>query len=89
MLHTNGQVGLVTLDPISVVVIVISTLLLAKGNRESKIFNNAMVIVHLLLIAFIIFAGFPFADASNYVPFAPFGLPGVFTGEAADVWLFT
>lgn len=41
--------------------------------------------MHMALIVFVIAVGFPYAKSENYVPFAPFGVRGVFTGERMRV----
>lgn len=79
------QAGIFTLDPIALVAVVVLSMLLARGTRESKSFNNCVVALHMALIIFVIAVGFPYAKSENYVPFAPFGVRGVFTGEMIEV----
>jgi APA family basic amino acid/polyamine antiporter len=42
------------------------------GVRESAFVNNLLVVAKLLLLAFFIIYGLPYAKLSNFVPFAPF-----------------
>jgi basic amino acid/polyamine antiporter, APA family len=50
------------------------TLLLILGTRESSAFNTVMTILHIVLVAFIIIAGFVKAKPVNATPFFPFGV---------------
>ncbi|MEW5312473.1 MAG: hypothetical protein WDW38_004106 [Sanguina aurantia] len=82
------QAGIFTLDPIALTAVVVLSLLLARGTRESKSFNNCVVAMHMALIVFVIAVGFPYAKSENYVPFAPFGVRGVFTGASVVFFSF-
>jgi APA family basic amino acid/polyamine antiporter len=50
------------------------TILLTVGTRETAWFNLAMNIMHIVLVVFIIIAGFVGGKAQNVQPFLPFGV---------------
>ena len=77
-----------TIDlPAALLVLALSALL-ARGMSESNAFNIAVTSINLLLIAFVLFAGLPFAKADHFVPFFPFGLRGVFSGASVVFFSF-
>lgn len=45
-------------------------------------FNLVVTIIHVILVLFIIIAGFVKSNRANLQPFAPQGARGVFTGAA-------
>jgi len=62
------------------IVVMILTVLLVRGIRESAEANNTMVILKIgAILIFIIFAS-RFIHPQNWKPFAPNGWPGVLTG---------
>ncbi len=64
------------------IVLMILTMVLVRGIRESSQTNNVMVA--LKIIAILVFVGFTarFINPENYRPFVPNGWPGVLTGGA-------
>lgn len=58
------------------------TALLTLGTKESSRFNLVLTLLHVLLVVFIIIAGFTKASASNAQPFFPFEVRGIFNGAA-------
>ncbi|KAG1348231.1 hypothetical protein COCNU_06G020600 [Cocos nucifera] len=70
------------LDPMAVLVIIAVSALAVVGTKSSSRFNSIATLFHLLVIAFIVIAGFSQADAANFRPFAPFGAPGLFKASA-------
>lgn len=73
------------LDFIAFGLILLLTVLLTWGMKETKTVNNIITVVHLLVVLFIIVAGLSQAKASNYTNpdgFAPFGARGVWNGAA-------
>jgi APA family basic amino acid/polyamine antiporter len=65
------------LDLPAVVVTLMVTALLVKGIKESANFNAGVVILKVLIVLFVIFAGLPHIDPKNWEPFAPFGYTGI------------
>ncbi|XWS55354.1 hypothetical protein CRYUN_Cryun10bG0167400 [Craigia yunnanensis] len=70
------------LDPISVVVVSIICVLAVLSTKGSSRFNYIASIIHVVVILFIIVAGFSKADTKNYSNFAPFGIRGIFKSSA-------
>src|SRR5215475_11143260 len=61
-------------------IVMILTVILVRGIRESAETNNVMVLLKLIaILAFISFAS-RFIHTSNWHPFAPNGWPGILTG---------
>lgn len=95
--HPSHSLSLVTLflstgslqcDFIAPSIIAILTVLLCFGVKGSARFNNVMVVVTLVIILFVICAGFAFADLGNWSPFLPFGVTGVTSGAAMIVFAY-
>lgn len=63
-------------------VVLVLTLLLLLGIRESAWVNRVMVVVKLAVLGVFIGIGASLYDPSNAVPFAPFGFGGVMAGAA-------
>lgn len=73
--------GIVNLPAVLIVVLI--SLLLAKGVRESVRVNKIVVFIKLgVLLLFICLAIFYFRPAENWTPFLPFGWDGVVKGAA-------
>ncbi|ESQ55272.1 hypothetical protein EUTSA_v10024732mg [Eutrema salsugineum] len=70
------------LDPIAVGVCVAICIITVLGTKGSSIFNYIASIVHMVVILFVVIAGFTKADIKNYSDFAPFGARGVFKSAA-------
>jgi APA family basic amino acid/polyamine antiporter len=62
--------------------IMLLTVILVKGIRESAAANNVMVIVKLAAILAFIFGAWNSVDTANWHPFMPNGFSGVLTGGA-------
>ena len=62
--------------------IVVLTLLLVRGIRESARANNVMVVVKIGAILMFLVVGGMLVNPANWVPFAPSGIGGVVTGGA-------
>ncbi len=65
------------IDILSVFIIVVLSIVLLRGMKESSTLNNIMVIVKVSIILLIIAVGAFYIDFNNYTPFAPFGFGGV------------
>ncbi|EFJ11586.1 hypothetical protein SELMODRAFT_269243 [Selaginella moellendorffii] len=74
------------LDPIAVVVLCIAGAIACYSTRHASTLNWIASVVNMLVIAFIIVAGLTQADTSNYTPFMPGGVRGLFS--AASVLFF-
>jgi APA family basic amino acid/polyamine antiporter len=63
-------------------IVMLITVVLVVGIRESAWFNSAMVLLKLAIIAFFIILGFFYVKTENWHPFTPNGYHGVFTAAA-------
>jgi APA family basic amino acid/polyamine antiporter len=61
-------------------VVLLLTVVLVRGIRESARTNNMMVGIKLIAILFFVFAAISFIHPSNWHPFVPNGISGVLTG---------
>jgi len=62
---------------------VVITWIIYMGIKESKRSTNAMVVLKLIIIGVVMFAGAFYVDTNNWNPFLPNGLGGVMKGTAA------
>jgi APA family basic amino acid/polyamine antiporter len=66
----------------AVVIVLVVTTVLVVGIKESARFNATMVIIKVAAVLFVIVVGAFYIKASNWSPFAPYGLTGLsFFGE--------
>ncbi len=72
--------ALVNLPALSILVVM--TLLLVVGIRESATTNSVIVALKLVVILFVIAAGAGYVQPANWQPFAPFGWRGIMSGGA-------
>ncbi|XP_043688496.1 cationic amino acid transporter 5-like isoform X2 [Telopea speciosissima] len=70
------------LDPIAVVVLMISATLAMTSTRKTSYFNWVASAINTVVILFVIIAGFIHANSSNLTPFFPYGAKGVFQAAA-------
>jgi APA family basic amino acid/polyamine antiporter len=75
-----GMPLLVNLPAFAIVLVI--TVLLLRGARESATANKVMVAIKLLVLGLFIAAGLTAIDADNYTPFAPNGFTGIHQGAA-------
>jgi len=61
-------------------IVIILTVILVRGIRESARTNNIMVLIKLVAILAFVLVGLHFIHPSNYVPFSPNGWAGVLAG---------
>src|ERR1700730_6988556 len=61
-------------------IVMLITVVLVRGIRESAETNNIMVLVKIVAILVFVFAGISFIHPDNYHPFMPNGWSGVLTG---------
>ncbi|XP_010687038.2 cationic amino acid transporter 1 [Beta vulgaris subsp. vulgaris] len=76
------------LDPIAVVVVAVICVLAVTSTKVSSRVNFFATIIHMVVIVFIIIVGLTKADISNYKPFAPYGVRGVFRSSAVLFYAF-
>uniref|UniRef100_A0A0D9UY62 Cationic amino acid transporter C-terminal domain-containing protein n=1 Tax=Leersia perrieri TaxID=77586 RepID=A0A0D9UY62_9ORYZ len=81
-IQTSLAEGYNELDPIAVVVIAVTTTVAMLSAKGTSRVNWVASAVHVLVIAFVIVAGFLHAKTSNLTPFMPHGVPGVFRAAA-------
>jgi APA family basic amino acid/polyamine antiporter len=63
-------------------VVLLVTVVLVVGIRESAGFNAAMVILKVAVVIFVIAVGAAYVNPENWRPFLPFGATGVLSGAA-------
>ncbi|HKV06757.1 MAG TPA: amino acid permease [Thermoanaerobaculia bacterium] len=63
-------------------IVMLITVVLVIGIRESAWFNSAMVALKLVIITFFVGMGFFYIDTGNWTPFAPNGFHGIATAAA-------
>jgi APA family basic amino acid/polyamine antiporter len=63
-------------------IVLLVTVVLVVGIRESARFNAAMVILKLVVVFFVIIVGAGYVQTENWRPFLPYGTTGVLTGAA-------
>jgi len=63
-------------------IVMILTVVLVRGIRESAETNNIMVLLKIAAIFAFVFAGAAYVKSDNWVPFVPNGWSGVLTGGA-------
>ena len=63
-------------------IVMILTMVLVRGIRESAETNNVMVILKIAAIIAFVMAGASYVKSDNWVPFTPNGWTGVLTGGA-------
>jgi basic amino acid/polyamine antiporter, APA family len=72
--------GLINLPAVLIVLLI--TGILIFGAKESNRVNAFIVFIKLAIILLFIVVGIKFINPSNYVPFAPNGVAGIFQGAA-------
>jgi APA family basic amino acid/polyamine antiporter len=66
----------------AVVIVLLITIILVIGIRESARFNAVMVAIKVAAVLFFIAAGFTFVKPDNWSPFAPYGWSGIMAAGA-------
>jgi amino acid transporter len=88
---TNGPLigsWRVILNVPALIIVVLITMLVYRGIKESKKTTNAMVIFKIIVIIFVIILGFFYVDTSNWTPFMPNGFKGVLAGVSAVFYAY-
>jgi basic amino acid/polyamine antiporter, APA family len=70
------------------IIIMAITLLISLGVKESKLVNNIMVILKVLVVILFIAVACFYVKPSNWTPFAPFGFSGIFQAAALVFFAF-
>ncbi len=78
--HIAGVPVLVHLPAFAIVMVI--TVLLLQGAKESVTANNIMVVIKLLALGLFIAVGATHLNSANYHPFAPNGFTGIHQGAA-------
>ncbi|WP_243526078.1 amino acid permease [Bacillus pseudomycoides] len=81
-----GKGGIIDLPAVCILLLI--TLLLSFGVRESARINNIMVLIKLAVIIAFIVAGAKYVKPENWTPFLPFGYDGIITGAATVFFAF-
>ncbi|WP_409304819.1 amino acid permease [Peribacillus sp. SCS-155] len=76
------------IDLPAVIIVLLITLLLSRGVRESARFNAIMVIIKVAVVLLFIVIGVWYVEPVNWQPFMPFGFSGVVTGAAVVVFAY-
>jgi APA family basic amino acid/polyamine antiporter len=63
-------------------IVLLITWILVRGVKESSRFNEAMVVVKLVVLAFFVVVGATYVEPANWRPFLPNGWHGVWAGAA-------
>ena len=70
------------------VIVVLITMLVYRGIKESKKSTNLMVIFKIAIILMVIVLGFFYVDTANWAPFMPYGFKGVLAGVSAVFYAY-
>jgi APA family basic amino acid/polyamine antiporter len=90
---TDLDIGFTTVDPTAATIVILLTFLLIYGVKESSIFNLVLTIFTLFIILLVdfagnafevtlLFVGIKYASTSNWSPFLPYGVHGIFSGAS-------
>jgi amino acid transporter len=82
-----GQTKIILNIPAFVIVVLI-TMLVYRGIKESKKSTNIMVIFKIAIILMVIILGFFYVDTANWAPFMPNGFKGVLAGVSAVFYAY-
>jgi len=79
-----------TCSPLSIVIVALCTAVLVTGAQESSNFNNAMTVLNLGMLGFVVFAGLGSGtvESENLTPFFPEGFGGVLRGSGLVFFAF-
>ncbi|WP_079509064.1 amino acid permease [Mesobacillus jeotgali] len=81
---TKGTV----IDLPAVIIVLLVTLLLSRGVKESAKFNAIMVVIKVAVVLLFIVVGVWYVEPANWSPFMPFGFSGVTAGAAVVVFAY-
>ncbi|KAG6477875.1 cationic amino acid transporter 9, chloroplastic-like [Zingiber officinale] len=72
--------GVVSINILAPILLVILTVILSCGVKESSVVNSFMTATKVVIVIIVIFAGAFEVDISNWSPFAPNGFKAIVTG---------
>lgn len=74
------------INPVACLISIVTTFLVMKGIKESKLITDIFTWVKVMLVIFMVIGGFVLFDRSNFVPFIPpaFGVSGVLRGAVSS-----
>eukprot|EP01132_Coremiostelium_polycephalum_P009963 gene9963-12215_t len=70
----------INISPLAPIIIIVCTVILIFGVKDSARFNMVITCVNIVTILFFIILGSIYIDTSNWSPFLPYGMTGVFQG---------
>lgn len=76
------------IDLPAVIIVLLVTLLLSRGVKESAKFNAIMVVIKVAVVLLFLAVGVWYVEPANWTPFMPFGFSGVVTGAAVVVFAY-
>lgn len=77
-----------TCSPLSVLLVILGTLVLLRGAKDSSTFNNFMTVLNVGVLLLVILAGSGSVHVDNWTPFFPTGLSGVVAGAGLVFFAF-
>ncbi|EGG24082.1 putative cationic amino acid transporter [Cavenderia fasciculata] len=77
-----------SVDIIAFFSVILLTVIVAFGMKESARFNKIFVVIKIAIVLFVIVAGSVYADTKNWEPFAPYGANGVFNAAAITFFAY-
>ena len=81
-----GEGGVVNIP--ALVVVLLAAVLLLRGMSESAAVNNVMVVLKFVILGAFIWVAFGAFDATNFSPFLPHGMTGVWAAAGAAFFAF-
>jgi basic amino acid/polyamine antiporter, APA family len=69
-------------------IVMLITLLLSVGVKQSKRVNNIMVIIKVAVVVLFIVVAVGYVKPANWTPFTPFGMEGIFAAAALVFFAF-
>ena len=78
----KGWDSLIDLDIAAVLVLLVTTVVVAVGVRESATINTVVVVVKILALSIFMFVGFTNFHEDHIADFAPNGVSGIYQGAS-------
>jgi APA family basic amino acid/polyamine antiporter len=72
----------IVVNIMALAIVAFITIVLIWGIKESAKFNFYMVALKLIVLGFFVIVSFKYVKTDNWVPFAPNGMTGIFSGAA-------